>query len=192
MRVSAHWRAVPAPSTRWVTCSPNPSRLSKIWTMPVRDPCVGPGHASDPLGRIVGGYRHWRDRLSGCSATARFDPAAGPDHGDRAALRSPGAGRPAPEGACPGEASVRTGPVAGRVGTAGPGGVRLSSGRRFTGPAAVGGSIHGGRATRGPGKRAGGSAAPAAGGHRAAETLTSGFFRSSMRRISVIRVCTVH
>ncbi|MEV0361858.1 WXG100 family type VII secretion target [Nocardia fusca] len=37
---------------------------------------AGPEHASDPLGRIVGGYRHWRDRLSGCSPTARFDPAA--------------------------------------------------------------------------------------------------------------------
>ncbi|GGL10660.1 hypothetical protein [Nocardia jinanensis] len=34
------------------------------------------GHTSDSLGRIVGGYRHWRDRLSGCSPTTRFDPGA--------------------------------------------------------------------------------------------------------------------
>lgn len=37
---------------------------------------AGPQHSGDPLGRIVGGYRHWRERLSGCSPTARFDPAA--------------------------------------------------------------------------------------------------------------------
>lgn len=37
---------------------------------------AGPEHAHDPLGRIVRGYRHWRDRLSGCSPATRFDPAA--------------------------------------------------------------------------------------------------------------------
>ncbi|MFI5719499.1 hypothetical protein [Nocardia sp. NPDC051750] len=37
---------------------------------------AGPEHASGPLGRIVRGYRHWRDQLSGCSPTRRFDPAA--------------------------------------------------------------------------------------------------------------------
>ncbi|WP_157120637.1 hypothetical protein [Nocardia fusca] len=37
---------------------------------------AGPEHAGDPLGRIVSGYRHWRDRLSGCSPTTRFDPGA--------------------------------------------------------------------------------------------------------------------
>ncbi|MGW6331800.1 hypothetical protein [Nocardia rhamnosiphila] len=37
---------------------------------------AGPEHARDPLGRIVSGYRHWRDQLSGCSPAIRFDPAA--------------------------------------------------------------------------------------------------------------------
>ncbi|MGW1741312.1 hypothetical protein ACWCPQ_21195 [Nocardia sp. NPDC001965] len=37
---------------------------------------AGPEHARDPLGRIVRGYRHWRDQLSGCSPAVRFDPAA--------------------------------------------------------------------------------------------------------------------
>ncbi|MGI5218019.1 hypothetical protein [Nocardia sp. CA-290969] len=36
---------------------------------------AGPEQASDPLGRIVRGYRNWRDQLTGCSPTARFDPA---------------------------------------------------------------------------------------------------------------------
>ncbi|MEU4314180.1 hypothetical protein [Nocardia sp. NPDC024068] len=37
---------------------------------------AGPGHTRDPLGRIAGGYRHWRDRLSGCSPATPFDPGA--------------------------------------------------------------------------------------------------------------------
>ncbi|MGW5384906.1 hypothetical protein [Nocardia sp. NPDC003963] len=35
---------------------------------------TGLGGAGDSRGRTVSGYRHWRDQLSGCSPTTRFDP----------------------------------------------------------------------------------------------------------------------